>query len=248
MANSGLINEQKLIDYINDNSFYSFNQNIKDFLLFIFGIHFDNSAFKAYKPNLGQIKPDMVIEYKGIKKFISVKKGSGNSIHQENFDVFVDFLIKEGFNQSTINNLKLFHYGDGTIDDSGVVRLSATECKKKYQNEINQLNFEFNKPVNLIKMLDRFLFIGNLSTSVPVDAVYHGTIESGVWANKTELVNYFLSKRFKSRSIHFASLTYQVWGRNNNYTAVHPERRYIMQVKWGKILNDISNIIKSRGM
>lgn len=37
-------------------------------------------------------------------------------------------------------------------------------------------------------------------------------------------------------------MTYQVWGRNEKGIAVHPDRRYIMQVKWGSLLRDLTTI------
>ena len=43
-------------------------------------------------------------------------------------------------------------------------------------------------------------------------------------------------------AVHFGPLTYQVWGRNEKGTASHPERRYVMQVKWGSITDDLKKI------
>ena len=61
-------------------------------------------------------------------------------------------------------------------------------------------------------------------------------------ASSDELYEYLLGRDFDSNNVHFASLTYQVWGRNNNFTAKYPERRYVMQVKWSQIQRDISSI------
>ena len=61
-----------------------------------------------------------------------------------------------------------------------------------------------------------------------------------------ELYKYCENNSFSSSALHFGSLTYQVWGRNNDFKAVHPDRRYVMQVKWGGILNDLNKIKESR--
>ena len=244
--NDGFINEIELIDYINCNSWNSLNSNIKKFLMFTFGSSFNaNQKFIARKCDGGQVKPDLLITHNGVSKYVSVKKGSGNSVHQEKISVFFP-LIGDMFGEKVLNNLKLFHYGDGTIDDTGKTRLSASECQYEYSREIRELNLVFNKPDSLVFFLNRFLFIGNVSSTLIVDVVYHGTIDSGLWASRDELINYFTNNNFTSNALHFGSLTYQVWGRNNDFVAVHPDRRYVMQVKWGSCKNDLMAITRKR--
>jgi hypothetical protein len=46
--------------------------------------------------------------------------------------------------------------------------------------------------------------------------------------------------------IRFSELTYQPWTRDQHRTAAHPERRYVMQVKWGSMTNCINNITRRR--
>ena len=135
----------------------------------------------------------------------------------------------------------MFHYGDGTINDTGTIRHSALECKKIYSAEISRLNTKFNTPDNLSLFLDRFLFVGNVS-SVVTDVIYHGTISDGLWANRTEIFDYIMNNNHNLNALHFGPLTYQVWGRNEKRTAVHPDRRYVMQVKWGSIKKDLQAI------
>ena len=238
--NDGFVNERELREYINDKTFDKYNKNIKEFLTFLFGADINTTQpFQAQKVT-GQVKPDLSITHNGQIKYVSLKKGSGNSVHQESIDVFFPY-IKEILDDETLNNLKLFHYGDDTLNDTGAIRYSASECKTKYSNEIKQLNSKFNLRDNLIKFLDRFLFVGNVGT-LTVDAIYHGAIESGLWASREEIITYVLSNNISSNSVHFGPLTYQVWGRNEKGTAVHPDRRYIMQVKWGSLLKDLTKI------
>lgn len=240
VMNDGFINEDELIEYINNNTFNHYNNNIKDFLTFIFNKGLNTSIpFKAEKIK-GLCKPDICISHNDVKKYVSIKKGSGNSVHQEKIDVFFPF-IEDMLGRNVLNNLKKFHYGDDTIDDTGVKRYSASECKKRYIEEIKELNKEFNKWPNLIQFLNRFLFIGNVSTFI-VDVVYHGSINSGVWASRDEIINYIKNNTFHKDTLHFGPLTYQVWGRDEKRKAVHPERRYVMQVKWSSITKDLQSI------
>lgn len=210
--NDGLINEKVLREYINRNSFNTYNANIKAFLSFVFGHNLNtNLPFEAEKMG-GHVKPDFVIKHNGIEKYISVKKGEGNSVHQESIDVFFPY-INSLLGLESLNNLKTFHYGDDTINDTGAIRYSASQCKSRYVREVYALNIEFNKWNNLSKFLDRFLFIGNVGTLI-VDVVYHGTIDSGLWATREEITNYVRNHRFDTNAVHFGPLTYQVWGRN----------------------------------
>lgn len=240
--NKGFVNENEFVEYINGKTYNQLNSNIKKFCSEIFGTANNNCSFVAKKVT-GNQKPDIVIFNKTIGKYVSLKMGSGNSIHQEPFDTFVDFLKKLNISDESIDTLKLFHFGDDTINDTGKIRYSSNECKNRYKDKILKLNYEINQPKFLIPLLDRILFTGNIKDANSIDYIYHGTIENGVWISKEELLNYFINNKFESKEMHFASLTYQVWGRNNNFKAKHPDRRYVMQVKWSQIENDIIEII-----
>lgn len=242
--NDGFINEELLRDYINDGDYASYNSNIKSFLKFLFKENFNpRLPFSADKTK-NQVKPDLWISHNGTKKYVSIKKGSGNSVHQENASVFFPF-FEEKVGAESLNDLKLFHYGDDTTDDSGVTRYSAAECKNRYAKQISELNAKINTKPNISLFLDRFLFVGNVAL-IPADAIYHGTIDSGLWASRSEIMDYASKQPFSLNAIHFGPLTYQVWGRNENRTAVHPERRYVMQVKWGSIAKDLAAIRKAQ--
>ncbi len=238
--NDGFDNEYTMINYIDGKKLTDYNENIKNFLIFLFGNDINCSlSFSAEKIN-GQYKPDLYIKHNNRIKYISLKKGSGNSVHQEKISVFFPF-IEQLLGNSQLNNLKKFHYGDDTINDSGLQRYNATQCKIRYMEEIQELNLEINKWDNLIIFLDRFLFVGNIGET-PINAIYYGTIDTGTWASKEEITNYIRQNNFNNNALHFGPLSYQVWGRNEKRIAVHPDRRYVMQIKWGTIANDLKNI------
>lgn len=243
--NDGFINEQALREYINKNNFNTYNKNIRSFLEFVFGPKFNSKLpFRAEK-KAGQVKPDICIIHNGIKKYISVKKGSGNSVHQESIEVFFPFL-KSILDNTSLNHLKKFHFGDDTLDDTGKIRYNATECKTRYAKEVSALNLKLSEWHILSEFLNRFLFIGNAGNLV-VDFVYHGNIDSGLWASHDEIINYVKNTNFPLKAIHFGPLTYQVWGRDEKRTAVHPDRRYVMQIKWGSLTKDLQTIRRRNG-
>lgn len=66
--NDGFINEHELRDYINSKNYKEYNQNIKNFLYFVFNGNIDiNLAFIANKI-IGQVKPDLSISHNGTTK------------------------------------------------------------------------------------------------------------------------------------------------------------------------------------
>ena len=144
--NDGFLNEEQLIEYINGFIFSDFNDNIQQFLMFTFNGNIDfEQPFFASKCRGGQVKPDLIIEHNSEVKYVSIKKGGGNSVHQENISVFFP-LFESVCGPRTLDYLKLFHFGDDTIDDSGTIRYDADECQNRYQNEIAHINDAINSP------------------------------------------------------------------------------------------------------
>lgn len=244
--NDGFKNEKELELYISNNTYDEYNENIKNFLSFIFGKDLNPSLPFYAKKISGQVKPDIYICHNNVKKYISIKKGSGNSVHQEKIEVFFPF-FSNLLGEDYINSLKKFHYGDDTIDDTGTQRFNANECKARYKTDIDFLNKKLNEWDILKNFLDRFLFLGNIQ-EISIDFIYYGTTNKGLWASKNEIIHYVKSEIFSVNGIHFGPLTYQVWGRNENRTAAHPDRRYTMQIKWGSLEKDLTKIKLKRGI
>ncbi len=249
----GFGNEYSIINYLNNKKFKELNDNMKNFLswLFDFKINYDNIIYsgKVEKPSgeRKNPKPDIWIKVNSSVKFISVKEGSGNSVHQEPFIEFCEFLTKIGVENDILNNLKFYHYGDDTIDGTGENRYSSAILKISYKNKIQSVNSKLNQNPYLDKILNRILFAGTLKNPINVDVCYHGDINNGIWASRDEILNY-LSTNIPNEisGIIFSHLTYQPWTRDEHRTAKHPERRLVMQVKWGSMLKDFIKITERR--
>ena len=95
---------------------------------------------KFFAKKGGGAKPDILIRINHNKYFISIKTGSGNSVHQEKLDEFISFLDKQTILDIKIaNNLRYFIWGDGTLDGSADFnqRKNANKIKKKTANGSN---------------------------------------------------------------------------------------------------------------
>jgi hypothetical protein len=242
---SGFENEDELIEYLNSKKIKDLNSNMKDFIFFIFGNIDEENIIQATSGKSGQ-KPDMIITINNVIKRISIKKGTGNSVHQEKVDVFVEFLESINISNETINKLLKFHWGDGTSDGTGSQRISSSDYKQQFPEEIEMINKEFNKEKNIKEFIYRFIMQGKSDDYDIVDALYYGNVNEGHWASKDEIIEYVVNNIFSLDSIHFGPLTYQIWNRCLNFNPNTENRRRVMQVKWGSLLNDLLIIERNR--
>lgn len=248
----GFSNEENFVNCLNNQKFSNLNKNMQNFLPFVFERDFLGNeiifADLTQKIEGKNPKPDIWIKTGNKIKFISIKEGSGNSVHQEPFKDFCKFLEDINVSEETIDCLKLYHYGDDTLDGNGEIRLSTSDIKLKYNTKIQLANKELNSSSILIKIIDRVLFSGAFIKPIIVDAIYHGSVDNGVYANREEIINYLIDNANVSEmsGIRFSELTYQPWTRDQFRTAAHPERRYVMQVKWGSMANCINIITRRR--
>lgn len=242
---SGFQNETDLISALSNKTYVELNDNLKKFIYFLFSQVNNNDQIKCYSGMVGQ-KPDIIIEINNKRKNVSIKKGSGNSVHQEDIYLFMDFLTTLDISEEAKMELLKYHWADGTTDGSGKIRVSSTEYKAEHQKEIDLINSELNKRELLTKLITRVLFKGKSDRFDEADVVYYGTIDKGHWATKDEIIKYMLNNKFDINSIHFGPLTYQIWNRCLNFNPNTENRRNVMQVKWGSLERDLLIIEKER--
>jgi hypothetical protein len=242
---SGFRNENSLIDELNGKKIIELNDNLKRFILFLFDSVSDEDTVNACSGKKGQ-KPDLIIKINDNIKKVSVKIGAGNSVHQESIDLFMDFLSSIGISENIKGEILKFHWGDGTIDGTGKNRISSAEYKIANTYAIQLINREVNEKKVLEKFVNRVLFQGKSLDFDIVDAIYYGNSQNGHWAKREEVVNYIVSNKFDSDSIHFGPLNYQIWNRCLNFNPKTENRRSVMQVKWASLLEDIINIEQRR--
>lgn len=224
------------------------NPNLQYFLQDVFkGYSLTGKRIHAIRCRIN-VKPDFYLSVDGVPSgvYVSVKKGSGNSVHQESLYSFVEFIEDLGASGDVINALKLFHYGDGTINNTGNERLKANEFAKNNPEVVKNLNKFFSQEDIEKKCIERFLFTGKIEDAPIAQYIYHGTAYSGVWASREEILKYVLSSDTKKDSlvVNIGPLSYQVWNRNLNFNKLSEYKREQMQIKWSS-LNDVLTTITS---
>jgi len=236
---TGTENENEIIsEFVNKMDYRDLNDNLKNVLLIIN----NNRKPKSFssKKYGGKNKADLSITIDGKEYMISVKKGSGNSLHQESIEDFIAFLTKDiEKNESVFNDLRYFIWGDGSLDGTAPInkRISATVMKKKYPLKIENIQNYFNK--HLMKLTNRFVIYGSVSKN-KVDFLLYGDITNCIVVAETKVID-FVNNTIK-KPVSIGVLTFQAWNRNINGGNKSEHKRGVIQLKWGTLKNDLKKI------
>jgi len=239
---SGFQNETDLVTALDNKHFKEINSNLQNFIHFICD-NVSESDIILCKKIGGQCKCDLEISVKSTLFHLSLKKGSGNSVHQEPIDTFITHLKDTVPMSGSIEDfLKFFVWGDGTTDGSGEKkdRLSASEIKNRYPEKIEAITSFFL--ANRESLLHRFLFSG-IEDNVPVDGLYYGTSKKGLWAWSKEIKDFMRSQNNTS-PLSIYNLSFQAWNRAINGTSEH--KRGVVQLKWASLERNLQSIKENR--
>jgi hypothetical protein len=189
-------------------------------------------------------KADIAIRTeKGQEIRISVKKGSGNSVHQESVSDFIHFLNSEGASQSQLEQLLFFHWGDGTLDGSGSVdsRLNAIEIRKKYPKTIIEIDSIFNSCKRAI--IERVLLGTGDVSARPTHLLYSSHCElSNIKIAKMEKVVKF-HLEIENQTLKVGNLNFQAYQRClQGQEMTSSKNRNDIQFKWPGLSIDIGQI------
>ncbi len=244
----GFANEKEIRDALNSKLYDDISPNLK---------HFLNDMFRGY--NLRgkwvhahtfpqNMKPDFYVTIDGVPegKYVSVKMGTGNSLHQESLETFVDFLVENGVTKEIVDAIKEYHFSDGTINNTGKVRYDARTYSKMNPDLAIKINNVFNEQKFLHKAITRFVFKGNYPNAPEAEYIYHGDVRNGVWASKEEIFKYIESTKYNKNCVSFGPLTYQAWNKNLNFCVSSEHKRLQMQVKWGNLEKALIEITSRR--
>jgi hypothetical protein len=251
--------EKILVEELNEKNIENLNQNLKKLIFTVYNQNFDSlTLIKANTLPPGS-KPDIEIKINDNSKYLSLKKGSGNSIHQEPLEDFISHLDSIiDLPPEIADDLRFFIWGDGSIDGSGVninginlgIRYSASQLVKLHSDVVNRLRQFFSPGDHLGKLIERFSLMGT-SHLESADFIVH-TNENYVnscsiidgkkfvlKANSNEYNNHFQDYR---QALPFGiALSLQAWNRNITYKPDKEIRRGHIQLKITKIGEKIIN-------
>tara|TARA_Y100000590_G_scaffold302758_1_gene341291 strand:- start:2993 stop:3760 length:768 start_codon:yes stop_codon:yes gene_type:complete len=247
--------ENILVSELDQNIFSKLNPNLKNLISKTFiGNKFQNHKIYSKKYPTGS-KPDIYIEINGIKKNISLKKGTGNSFHQEPIESFIEHLHALVKLPTQIeNDLRLFIWGDGSLDGSGHPRhnkrYSASSFVSEFPETIERLRDFFSPGTTLENLIRRFTINGAVSDE-KVDYIVYAKknyIENCTVISSEKFINLANTNSYKNHKQNFRTalpigiaLSLQAWNRNITCKPDKEKRRGHIQLKITKIGDEIIN-------
>lgn len=240
--------ENAMIEALNQKKYADLNDNLKRMLRGLYPMIKEDYLIKCRKYE-GFYKPDFVITCNGVDKYISMKSADAKNVHEEPISLFITFLHRMGFSKETLETVRLFQYGDGTIDGTGKRIMSWREVYYTYAERIKKANIELNQNKRiLLDMMDRFLFQGVDSDAKFADAIYHGGVDEGILVRKEQFENYFLFKRWDNYdSFHIGPLIIKPHTRFVGFSSgdiKNEHLRHKVQLKWPHLKEDMAFMYK----
>ncbi len=193
---SGFKNENDIIEALDGKKFNDLNDNLQKMVLKINDNKTPNSI--TAKKYAGKDKADLSVILDEKESKISVKKGTGNSVHQEPIEGFITFLAEEIKDDKIVfDNMRHFIWGDETLNGKGIKenRISASAYKKKYPQKVAIIQNYLEKHKAIL--IERFLISGSVSTN-KIDYLYYGTIEEGIICKTDDFLSYAIQNNCKS--------------------------------------------------
>lgn len=241
----GFAAENQMIETLNKKCIKDLNDNLAKMLRSLFPGIKDDTTIECKKVE-GFYKPDFVIICEGKEKYISMKSGNSDSIHEEQLPSFITFLHRLGISKETLDTIKLFQYGDGTTDGTGKVKMGWRDVYNTYADRIKKANYELNQNKRrLLMMLDRFLYQGVNIDAKCADAIYHGSVDDGIVIRKEQIDNYIVFKKWNYDSFHIGPLILKPRSRFIGFEEKdirNEHLRHKIQLRWPRIKEDFQYI------
>ena len=246
MKNLGHKNEYDFMRLLNNKKINELDFLLQDLILFLFPKITKNSTIYCYK-NVDYEKGDICVRVGKSVKYISIKMGHKNSVHCESVKKFTKFLRSLNIRESIINEILRYQYADGTLNNTGKVRLSTIDYKKDNTNSIIQINKEINKDEVLDAIVNRFIIQGTQWHTHKIDLLLYGIPNDFFFITPEEIYNYIKSKKdVESSAIHFSCLTFQPLSRVLDYNEKMEYMREWIQIKWYNLEDNIFEILNKR--
>lgn len=255
----GFSNESLIVQALNEKKIKELNLNLKKFVKDICKeneiLNSDETVVQAWIETNNKLKQDFYIVINGQEFGISLKMGTGNSVHQEKIEDFIQWFSKSLADELTNeikDSLRFFIWADGSIDGQAPIvkneegkiigRFGGKEFKKLFPEKQILLQEFMDKNASII--LNRAIFEGKNNSKV--DYVYHGNPMNGVWISKEEILA-FNMKNPKSKAtkniptLSVGRLTVQAW--NVSLKGNTEEKRGEIQFKYSTMVDDFENLM-----
>ena len=240
----GIQNEENFVRLIDNQSYEQLSKHLQYFLHYLFPVIILDAKLHCFQTR-NFCKPDICISQQSEMRYVSLKYGESDTVHNENIITFKQFLKENGISDEAIETYLLYHYGDGTTDGTGKRRMGSVEVRFHYDERIKKLNEELNKSKDFVKKFaDRVMFQGVNPDANRADFIYHGDHEYGVFMSRFQLMQH-IDKRnwdYMTTCVHVGPFVIRPHARYSNKPILNEEHRHTVVVNYPKIIQDIMYI------
>ena len=239
MSFSGFENEDRIIEALNGKIFESLTANLQELIKSSFLNY--NGVIVAVK-QAGQNKSDLKITIGNESHTYSVKKGSGNSVHQEPIEQFIHFLeLNYTISKDLENDIRFFIWGDGTFDGKGKKedRLDQNQLKKLHEPLLQRINIFFENIKD--DLIQRFVFDGANTSIHSAEFIYFGTEKKGICIPAKNAFNLISKNKSTRAAISVGVLSFQAWNRAIKKDSKSEHKRGQIQLKLGSLERLVKN-------
>ena len=247
MANNGVLREDEMIFHLNNRLVKDLPDNLQDFLIHIFGLLDVNTVVKC-KRVFGYKKPDFRIIVNGLSVGVSMKSGDAHMLHTEDLMSFLKFLYENGISKKTLNAIRLYQYGDGTLNGTGEDRMTCYEAYDAFKEQIDEANKELNANKELIvKVMERAIFMGlEEEGGDEAEYIYHGSYKEGVFVSRGQFKTFIMKRDWLKSPLRLPHIGPFMILPERRYphgrTITSPERRHRIEVTLPHLKEEITYI------
>lgn len=237
----GIQNEENFVKALDNKTYSELNKNLQLFLFYLYPNIDKTMKFHCYMTE-NFVKPDIVIHQNQQYRYVSLKYGQAETLHNESIRTFVEFLRDCQISEESIETYLLYHYGDGTTDGTGKRRMGSVETRFTYDDRIKKLNEELNSSKSLIKeFADRVMFQGVNLQANRADYIYHGDPDSGVFISREQFMRHVDRKNwsFMVRCVHIGPFVIRPHARYADREILNEAHRHTVTVNYPGIVNDL---------
>ncbi|HHH19639.1 MAG TPA: hypothetical protein ENK86_03895 [Campylobacterales bacterium] len=243
MSRSGFENERALQEALHHQRYEKLNDNLKQMLHVSFR---STRGLIRCEREGGEHKSDLRIHIGSESHSYSVKKGRGNSVHQEPVEAFIIAMKRElGMSDEVADALRAFIWGDGTLDGTGEVskRMASRSFKKQHPERIKRIQRFLD--THREALIRRFVIEG-VSGEASAEFVYYGNVTRGFCVSSDRLLEWLVTRTSRG-VLSVGRLTLQAWNRNLKGKPSQEKKRGMMQLKWGQMKKDMRLLSQSTG-
>ena len=237
----GLVNETHMVSALNDKMYDELNANLHHFMYISFPNINYKTKIKCYKAE-EYTKPDIVVQVGDECRYVSLKHGAAEEVHEEKLPRFIEFLKENNIDDYTIESYLLYHFGDGTTDGTGQKRLDCFQTRYRYDERIRKMNEAFNNSKEFVKKFaNRVVFQGVNELANPADIIYHGDEDYGSFMSRNQLMRHidFRTWNFMTYVVHIGPFVIGPRARYPNKEIKNDGYRKVVTVRYPKLLQDI---------